>query len=353
MKKSVRKRSIFIPVLVIIFTVIFMAMVFVWEYFYRWLGAYEDAQPQHYAEKVAELYRSGDIETLLGMQGESTDRYNTTSDFDKYISDTYGELSEASVYKSGVDGENIIYTVYTGNTKLCDLVLSPCQEVNEYGFSEWEVSMKKFSYPRNHGVTVCVPKGAEVYINDTPVSVSDRVDKAFSVVAYNDLDDEALRPVFETYTVGKLLNEPDVKVLLDGEELSLTEEDGKIFAFPEISPEKEKFAKEYSEKVAIDYALYSVLDLKLKDIEHYLIKESEYYRRLKTFHNDWYLEHKFTYSDVVQENIRYYDDDHFSIRISFTYHIDIGYRVNDYDVCYDMYFVRTDDGSWKLATMGL
>lgn len=352
MARPMKKRSVFVPVTIIIFTLIFIAILFVWEYFYRWLAAYEDSQPSYYAEQVVQLYRDGKIEEILAMQGETVNRYNTIDEFSEYIERVYGDLSQASAYKSGVDGENVIYTVYTGNTKLCDITLYPDGNVNEYGFSGWNVTMEKFDFPKKYTAEVCVPKGATVYLNGRALEEWNRIDGGYAVTAYNDLDDKTLCPQFETYRVANLLNEPEISVKYNDADMTLTKENGKLFALPEITEEMEKQAKEFSSEVAVEYALYGIIERSLKDIEPYLVVESEYYRRLKYFQNDWYVNNGFSHSDIVHENLRYYDDEHYSVRVSFTYYVNIGYRTNEYDVCYDMYFVKINN-EWKLATMQL
>lgn len=349
-----RKKSIFPSVLIIVFGILFIAMAFAWEYLYRFLEAYEKNVPTNAANSVAELYKAGNFTKILEMQGVSFDEFNTPEEYAEYIHRVYGEdFSAASAYKTAVDGENQIYTIYCDKTKLCTITISPNGNIDEFGLQGWNVAMEQLTYPKLHSVKIYAPENASASVNGIVLGDKNTISEEHSIKAYDDLFDENMRPKFKVYEVTGLLNVPEVSVTdATGAQMKLTEKNGKFYALPEVSPEFEEMIKARTEEIALKYALYSILDLKFEDISAYLYKDSEYYKRVKSFYNDWYREHTFSYDGVKFEDITVYDDTHCSAHIYFTYHIDIGYKVIDYDVSYNMFYILSD-GQWMLCGMEL
>ena len=355
MKTKLKQKSIFASVLIIIFSVLIIASVCLWVYLYGFLEAYEKNVPINTANKIAELYKEENFSEIFSMQGITPDKFNTIFEYEKFFREKYGDdFSDVRAAKIAKSGEDEVYAVLLGNEKLCEFLVTEEGTEDKYGFKARNTEMKPVDYPKEYSVSVTVPKGAKVYLNDD-VLLSDKEKKTtdHAIKGYDELYDEALKPSFEYYEVKNLLNKPSLKVFSEnGEEMKLSGDNGEFYALPEVSPEMEALAKSLSEEVAVKYALYGITDIKFAELSPYLFPECEYYKTVKGFYNDWYAEHTFSYDEVSHSDIKVYDDTHFSVRIKFVYHINIGWKIVDYNVDYNMFFIKSN-GRWLLCGMEL
>lgn len=354
MKTKTERKSIFAPVLIIIFTLLIMASVCLWVYLYGFLEAYENNVPINTANKIAELYKEKNFSEIFSLQGVTPEKFNDFSEYQKFVEGKYGDdFSSVRAAKIAKSEEDEVYAVLLGDKKLCEFLITEDGEADKYGFKPRSFKMQPMEYEKEHSVSVTVPMGAKVYIDDILLSDSEKKSTDYKIKGYDELYDENLKPSFEYYEVKNLLNEREVKVFsAEGEEMKLTLKDGVFYALPEVSSEMESLAKSLSEEVAVKYALYGITDIKFAELSPYLFPECEYYKTVKGFYNDWYAEHTFSYDEVSHSDITVYDETHFSVRIKFVYHINIGWKIVDYPVDYNMFFIKSD-GKWLLCGMEL
>ena len=349
-----KNKSIFAPVVTIIFSILVIISACVWMKIYRYLEAYEKNVPINTANKVANLYKEQRFEEILLQQGVQFDKFNTPEEYKKFILNKYGDdFSSVRASKIAKSGEDMVYAVFKDDKKLCEFTLTEEGAEDEFGFKSWSTHIKEQDYEKKYSVSVTVPKGAKVFVGDILLGDTERTDSNYKINGYKELYDESLMPQFEAYEVKNLLNEPTVKVLSQNdEEMGLTRKGNAYYALPKVTPEIETLAKSLSEKVGVQYALYGVSDIKFAELSPYIFPDCEYYKTVRSFYNEWYREHKFSYDQVEHNDIILYDDTHFSVRISFVYHIDIGWKVVDYPVSYNMFFINSGE-KWLLCGMEL
>lgn len=352
-KKGYRKASVFWPVLIIVFTIVFIGIVFVWNSLWNYLKAYEAHNPIHTVEKYVDFYKNGDISKILKSQGIKFDKFNDENQYYTYIKNTYGDnFKDIKALKTKSEGKKLNYNVYLNDKKIAQLSLSPNGKTDDYNMEGWNISSSSL-YKKQYSAKIYIPEGNTPYLNNIKVTDEYKLDESYGIDDYNSLDDKSLLPKFVVYEVKELLNKPVVSVKDKNEkELKVTEKDGAYYALPQIDESLKKELEQLTEKIGSDYAKFSTSQIKFEDISPYLVKESSYYKRVKSFVNEWTKERKFSYDNVKFGQIIMYDDTHVVTDISFTYHINLGYKVNNYDVHYKMSLIKIN-GKWLVAEMKL
>ena len=256
-------------------------------------------------------------------------------------------MCEVTVVKLPEDG-SVLYDVWLGNTKFAEYTLFKNGDNWDYTSADLNDQL----FVKTHSVKVVVPERAEVRANGEILGGEYVSAEEYTVHDFDDLDDKSLIPRFTVYDTGAIfISEPEVRVYGEnGNELVISKEKKTLHALPEPTAEQLAEIKAAAEESALAYAMYITQDTSFEPLKKYLIADSELYRRIKDFHHDWYRDHTTTYDNVVFSDIVMYDEGHFTLHIEFDYHVNIGYRVNDYEVEYTMSMIKLD-GEWKIAGM--
>lgn len=354
-----KKVNIFAVIILCMFTVLLSASVILWNELWNFLVSYEKANEDYVINDYMQSYTNNDFTSVFTLMGVQYDDFNSEEDYIKFFKENYSDsLTEAKAIKTGSESGNLTYSVCVGeNTKISGFVLSPDGNPDKYGHQGWTVTTEQTAeklFPKMCSAKVYVPKGTSVCVNGIKLGSKYLSSEEFSAKEYNDLDDETLRPAFEVYDTGDIfLNKPEVTAYDKAANLmKLTEKDGAYYAFATLSDEELENIKAFAEEFSVTYAKYVTKDVPFDNVIPYLVKESEYYRRVRAFYNEFYRDHTLTYDNVKFGEPIVYDDTHVVIDISFDYHVNIGYKTNDYDVKYTLILIKLD-GKWKIASMML
>ena len=115
-----KNKSIFAPVVTIIFSILVIISACVWMKLYRYLEAYERNVPINTANKVANLYKEQRFEEILLQQGVQFDKFNTPEEYKKFLVNKYGDdFSSVRASKIAKSGEDMVCAVCKDNEKLC------------------------------------------------------------------------------------------------------------------------------------------------------------------------------------------------------------------------------------------
>ncbi len=349
-QKPKKKRHIYSIVLLGIFTVLMFLSTCVWDFTWEQLELYESGHIKHAEEKLSEKFRLNQIDAILDEKCIEYDRFNRREDYMTYMLEVFGnDYTSAKMIKGRtLEDGSVLYDVWLGNTKFAEYSLFKSGDNWDYKSADLNNEL----FVRTHSVKVVVPEGAEVRANGELLGNEFISRETYSVHDFDDLDDESLIPRFTVYDTGNIfISEPEVSVQnKNGRELVLTEDKKTLRALPEPTAEQLAEIKAAAEESALAYAMYITQDTSFEPLKKYLVEDSELYRRIKGFYHDWYRDHTTTYDNVVFSDIVMYDEEHFTLHIEFDYHVNIGYRVNDYEVEYTMSLVKLD-GVWKIAGM--
>ncbi len=345
-----KKRHIFSIFLLVFFTVLMFLSTRVWSYAWDFLENYESNHIRHAEEAFMEKFRLNRIDEILDEKAIQYDEYNRREDYMSYMLEVFGRdyTSAKSVKGRTLEDGSVCYSVYLGSVLFAEYTLSP---LSEGGWSCTPSDLNDELFVKTHGVKLFVPEGAEVRFNGAAADSGFVSSEVYETHDYDDLDDKGLIPKFTVYDTGNIfISEPTAEVYKNGVKLSLTKEKDGFLALPQPTEEQLAEIKAAAEEAALTYAMYITQDISFEPLKQYLVTESEFYRRIKGFYHDWYRDHTTTYDNVVFSDIVMYDETHFKLHIDFDYHVNIGYRTNDYDVEYTMCLIKLD-GEWKISGM--
>lgn len=349
-EKPKKKRHIYSIVLLGIFTVLMFLSTLVWDFTWEQLELYEAGHIRHAEENLSEKFRLNQIDAILDEKCLEYDRFNRREDYMTYMIDVFGnDYTSAKMIKGRtLEDGSALYDVWLGNTKFAEYTLF--KDGDNWDYTSANLNDELFV--KAHSVNVVVPEGAEVRANGELLGADFISAETYSVHDFDDLDDKSLIPRFTVYDTGNIfISEPEVKVYGEnGKELVISEEKKTLRALPEPTEKQLAEFKSAAEEAAIAYAMYITQDTSFEPLKKYLIEDSELYRRIKGFYHDWYRDHTTTYDNVIFSDIVMYDEEHFTLHIEFDYHVNIGYRVNDYEVEYTMSMIKLDE-VWKIAGM--
>lgn len=360
--------------LILIFLLIIAFGVYVWKMEWKFLEKYEEHHISHAADALMEKYKANDVDAILNEKSPEYDRFNDRDDYLRYMEDTFGsDYTAAERVKGRTDKDGSVhYDVYLGNVKFASYTLSPDGNHDKFwnggpidllpdnirsmlAREDWVMSADNLNdqlFVKTYGFKVCVPKGAAVFADGISIGSDMLSDETYVIHDYDDLDDKSLIPQFEIFEAENIfLNEPVITVkAADGTDMQLTEKNGMLTALPVPSDALLAEVEEFSQKASLAYAMYITQDAPFSDAEIYIVKDSEFMRKVKNFWHDWYRSHTVSHDEFVFSDIVMYDEEHIKLNISFGYHVNIGYKVNDYDVEYTLMLIKLD-GEWKIASM--
>ncbi|MGN0675034.1 MAG: hypothetical protein ACI4KG_04745 [Oscillospiraceae bacterium] len=347
-----KKKFHFFPIfLLALFTVLMYLSTLVWNYTWQQLEIYEANHIKYAEEAFMEKFRLNRIDDILDEKAPEYDIFNSRDEYMQYMLDTFGSdyTSAKSVKGKTLDDGSVLYDVYLGNIKFAGYTVTP---KSSGGWTYSAEDLNDSLFVKTKSFKACVPVGAKAYANGVQLEKSFISEEKYEIHDFDDLDDKSLIPQFEVYETGNIfLNEPEILITCaDGGDMTVTEEKGVYYALPVPTEEQTAELKAAAEEAAIVYAKYITKDTSFESLKKYLVSDSEFYRRIKNFYHDWYRDHTVTYDNVEFSDITMYNENCFRLHIAFDYHVNIGYKVNDYDVEYTMCMIKLD-GEWKIASM--
>lgn len=307
---------------------------------WAFLETYDD-EPVKAIDTYIEILESEDFDRIFELNNIEPNEFNSFDEYkEKFIEMFGGNLSGLKYRLTGAEGESEEYEIYSGE------ILAQRVSITPDGGS---FALKTEKIDKPYELTVTVPKGATVTVNG--VSLSDEyITEEYEIDQYLSLDNHT-PPTCQVYYVDGLLNPAKCEVSIEGQstELKVYNEQKIEAIYTVADAEKEAFCQ-IAEHTAVQYAMYITQDINFGELAPLLAENSEFYRSIKGYTNEWYAEHEFTYDNMSFGEVILHDSDHFSVDLSFTYHIVRPVRTYDYDVNYDMYFVKSGE-EWLLATL--
>ncbi len=228
------KRDHFWKVFLIILLVLIVLIAAGLFVFWKYLAAYEDTLPEtvinsYIAEQGTDYWVGGVRDAALAAQGEFDYKYTDEDVPDVTSVISKGWSSRRVISESDSDSE--VYMVAAGGTDVAKLTLKPTGD-KSFGFQYWAVDQTEFVNGNEQTVTVTVPQGSTLSINEKEVPES--------YVTASDVELECevkepfdKAPVGVTYTVEHLRGKIELSVI-DGNDNELEAEtvDGKVQYMP-------------------------------------------------------------------------------------------------------------------------
>ena len=354
-----KKPRIFALCMVIFGGLCLICSCFAWAKLWDFLESYETTNQKYAVDEYMMQYKNNDIPAILNILGVQYDDFNTENEYVKFFKENYTEdVSQAIALKASTSNNVTTYNVCINkNVNISEFTLSPDGKKNDYGHEGWKAETIQTAdelFPKYNSAKVYIPKGATVYVNGTALTSKYLSSEDYSVKFYDGLDDTSLRPEFEVYDTGSIfLNAPQVSVKdSDGNDMRIEEKSGSYYAYSSIDNAELEELKKYAENFSVTHAKFITKDTDFDSVSPYLIQESDYYRKVHSYWNEYYRQHTITYDNLKFSDPIVYDSNQVVIDISFGYHVDIGYMTNDYDVEYTLCLIKIND-EWKIASMSL
>ncbi|MEG0615080.1 MAG: hypothetical protein RR540_04930 [Oscillospiraceae bacterium] len=351
-KEREHKISKFWLIVITFIIIAIVAIIFTLNHLWNYLAVYENKNPVAVVENFVNLLKSGDYEKAADLVGYEEDYFNGNDAFEKYINEKFGnDFQNVKVLNAGNEKGCKKYAIYSNEKNAYSVLLSPEKADNEFGISGWKIEEQQFEKP--FSVKVSAPKEVEITLNGKPITGDFATPSKFKNENFDTFLQEDFKPDFVTYDVKNLLNEPEISVKSNQKveyTLQKSKEDNAYVALGKPIGDEAEALKKVAETVAQKYIQFTITDCTFDEISQYLVKDTDFYKRLKIFNNEWKRQHTTTFGESQFSNLIKYDDEHFSTDIGIKIIYDYSRKTAKFDALYHMYFVKID-GEWKLATL--
>lgn len=207
---------------------------------------------------------------------------------------------------------------------------------------DWKVSLvDRYIEP----IKIFVPSGSEVYVEDKLLSYENKT--LYTPLDRYDLVKEENRyPRLECYECRNYVEIPNIKVLNNGEICDLDTNSRSVIASRRLDDKGLEELRGVLLETAKLYARYITNDARYSELSEYLYKNTELYKELGKFFNDWYGHSGYEFRNVKTSNIRQVADNAFYGDVLFDYIQKKGKKEFKFSSNYQIYFIKVDD-QWK------
>lgn len=321
---------------------------------YGLLKDYEEGRPSAAMDKIMAQFTADNVENLLNSSGVSLNEFENNERVAGYLKEKLGSETVSYKKKSGEYSENTpVYVIYAGDTALAKVRLADNGK-NAHKFTKWklgEVSFDGYSdKSKKESYTIKAPKGSTVEINGVAVSADYITEEDVAFDPCRHVSEYVTAPTLTVYTVSGLIAQPELKVLYNGEELTLDEEDGVYLA---AYPSDEVLLAEQQDNimtVARNYGKYIINRGSLSALTQNMVGYAKEY--VSDIPAVWAYLYGKTYTYEFQNenisNFRKYSEDCFSCDIYYDLYVDWGKGNKTYNTSLTYTFVKTG-GKWYVA----
>lgn len=314
---------------------------------YGILANYEAETPTYAIGQYFQRLHSGKLDEIREDANFTPDAYNSWDDYFAVVNQMYGEVPEDGLLYRRTSREapknTVVYAVYRGEEELGEVYL----EERDGG---WRV-YAPVEYQAGYAVTA--PQFADVYCNGTLLEKDTA--EATTPPGYQTLP--------EGYTAPQMLYWQGPATLLPAEYtatgasgkeclLLADEETRSITVAAAIPQELATELEGRMETVANCYARLISQDASFTELAAYLVRGTDFYERMRTFDNMWYVPHeRYVFKDAVFSGLVLYSENCAAGRIDFTYEVYQGANLHTFPSSYQMAFVRDENGAWMLCDL--
>lgn len=342
---KIYKISLTVAAILVVLGLIYLTMI---------LKDYEAAQPKYVAEETfKEYFENFDAETYV-KACNMDNGYESVDDVVASLEEiTDGKDIKYYRVSTGMD-KSFKYIVKADDVKFASFKL--VEDTESTGkFTMYKASDFELYVNGSNGVTVIVPDGYKVFLNDNEVP-ADKISES-GIKS----DDEQYLPkdikgiLYSKYVVSGLLSEPDIKVTDSNGKVSYVEkqDDGTYKASPVYSEELKKQYHDWIMQGMKRYSEYmqhsSNNPVTFGEISVYYDPSSDLYEDIKTEENMFVYDYD-SVEYLNEETCEYiqYDENTFSCRVKYVQVLH-KYGENDYkDTIDTTLFLRNVDGEFLI-----
>lgn len=288
---------------------------------YSILGAYEKTRAYHVAEDIFNKYvLTLDFGGLLKIANSSNMVFETDEQVNAVASELYDPACLKFFSVSTDENGNEKFAITSNDNRIAYFTVSPTDVEAGYGFNYCEVSDAELFFQTKKDVTIRVPKGYSLKVNDVTVESSYVSEDNIEDISTKYLPEGTNGLLYTDYSIKGLLFEPTITAFApDGSATTVSyEEKNDIYKAAIISDaELMETQSEYIIKAASAYAAYMSNDAGFGKISPYLDKNSDIYDRVRTVDNVWVRDHSgYKISNEKTSEFHKYSDDVYTCRVT-------------------------------------
>ncbi len=329
----------------------------VWILLYGLLKDYEGGRPASTMDKIISQFTVDNVESLLNNSGVTYNEFESNQIVATYLK---GQLTAGAANYKKKSGEyaeeNPVYVVYAGETAIAKVTLA-ADGKNGHNFTKWKMGAISFDgyadkKQNNSAVTIQVPKGAQLSLNNVPVSAQyiSADDQLFDPCKH--VADYVTPPVDTVYTIQGLLVKPEISVVLNGTQLTI-QEDTKKNTYTALYPADDTLLaqqQDYIKTIAESYGKYIINRGSLSTLSGYMVGYAKDY--VSDIPAVWAFLYGKTYTYEFQNenitNFSKYSDNCFSCDVYYDLYVDYQTGNTTYNTSLTYTFVKIN-GKWYVA----
>ena len=323
---------------------------------------YESAQPIYTAETTAQLFESGDFETICNLDASMEAISGGDREFyvDSMRALAQGKtVSWSEAYSPSEDERH--YNVYLDGDRFAEFTLVPSGAQTPRGNRLWtlgslstcvtvqaapEPAAAPTEAPAVETVpcTITVPSDYNVTVNGVLLSANDVALADIATASAGQLPEGVPSPTLVRYAFLSETDSPEITVTDAAGNAQTPVQDGEqswSCPLPE-NPELKAQCEESVIRIAKNIAGYLAKDMEKGSVLKYCARNSPAYQSINDFDNTWGTRHQgATYENIVTSDYRLYSETCFSCHVEFDYVARFSKStVKTYPTAYTLYFIR-------------
>ncbi len=312
------------------FGIVFLSAVI---YFYGWLKDYEKTRPEVTAQSILTDYiKSGNAGALKEECGLKVSEYESEKSINKAVSEHIaGKKLSVSTSAKKEKGFDYAYNINADEKPFLSLYLKRNDKKTFFGHKGYKVGESAFSPDFYKSVTIKLDSKTDLTINGTRLKNNDRKDDALPSLPENIKNEITIKK--QTALINDLVSaDPEIKAQKNEKELKVSQTSG-VFTvdFSGAYPNEKKIT-DFALNGAKTYAAYMQDDKSFSQLDPYLVKNTEFYKNLKTSLTMFAWKHdSYDFENINLSEFFSYSESLYCVRVSFEQVLKLGnkeYRDN-------------------------
>ena len=352
-KRSDKRIPRYPLLLLLILLIGVLSSVVVMNQLYEALAVYESKTPGTAVNRYFERISAGDFSVIRAESGFEAKEYSPWEDFDAAVQKKFGgigpeDLSFRRIASNEPDGRQV-YAIYDGDEKRGEVRLYE----GEGADGGWRVTTPLEFLPP---YTVTAPACARIAVNGKilpPEDAEERQEDRFGLFA--ELPQDIKPPTVLTYRIEGFLSAPELTATApEGAECAVAFDDEYTMYVTLIAAgELRETLAEIAGSAAETYAKYiSGAESETKMVS-YLLPDTDFYIRMRTFDHQWhYLYQLLSIESVSVKDMDYLSENCVTVGADLSSRVRRGADEFDYELSYIMSFVLQND-RWLLLDLNI
>lgn len=347
-KSRNRRFPVFYTIYFSLIIVFFIALFFVLKTVKIKLAEYEASRPYHVVDAVMEEYfRPGCAEKLISASGYEQspfeDRSVVVDAVEKFLSDG------AESYAVTNAGEELKYSVSSGELKFASFVLAPSGEKDEADYDIYELKDIELLLAGSRAVSIEAPGDASVYLNGILLTENEITDRQ-ELEKDSRLPDDIPAETVVVYEVKGLMEIPVVTAKdKQGRNIAdIKNENDVFFDVPKVYEETPFDVRERALAAGEALAAYMQLDAGFWKIGQYVDSSSDLYYELMTSAVNWADPHNgYSIENPSVTEYEVWSDTVYTCRVKFL-HVLYNWGGNFENYFDTTFYYKLENGKWLI-----